>query len=482
MSSNPQVCGVPENILSLLSIPANREALRRASHDPTHAESFTRFSKAWKPIKQLLQPLDSSFEHLVTIHDGQVHDPLGAGSYVFQKSLISATIHQLGLPELPLSSGHEDNPLLPTTLIVHTGAQPNNSPHAGTLVVFFKTFLIAQHIRMHYDKILEEGRLSALEVQWIHNFTVKVQLNLVDTAPDNAKTPKPGADGIHYQRSLRSGDLFPSLLPDYKEVMALAAEAVGGKVPYEIKTQTNLLRMTSIPKIIEEIVKNREVIGKTLSPETGKLAMRAACSKDGCGLAEKHGLHNKYLTLPDGTVVISFVCSERNHGRHEISTANPEEVARLEFNTPLRNLVRTLAYGLDTNESRTVARGKGGGEVRVHMRVTGMDYAGTYSEQLLWRPLCLLPFKIDPPVILYAPLIVDWAGSKLSKSLYVKDSAYKYLEEQNMSYLLSYGKMKEAGKDPMVLFELVNGWVQEPKKMFRSYSIEYLHQCFSKQT
>jgi hypothetical protein len=83
---------------------------------------------------------------------------------------------------------------------------------------------------------------------------------------------------------------------------------------------------------------------------------------------------------------------------------------------------------MDTDESRTAAARSEESAVReeVHMRVTGSDYTGMYAEQLLWRQLLLLsnPMGLDmttmsPPVIAYAPLIQDWAGSKLSKSLYV---------------------------------------------------------------
>jgi hypothetical protein len=220
------------------------------------------------------------------------------------------------------------------------------------------------------------------------------------------------------------------------------------------------------------------------------LAMRCACPHEGCGLAEKHGRKNQYSVDASGVATISFYCPD--HGYHSVTTSNRADVARLEFNTPLRNLVRAFAFGFHTADSRKPARtvigvkGIEEGREWVHMRVTGSDYAGTYSEQLLWRQIFLLSSApnlggIPLPVISYAPLVLDWAGSKLSKSLYVEKGAYKYLQDMGMSYLLSFREMKESGRDHKILFEEVAKWLNSPKKLFRSYSINYLHMVFEGQ-
>ena len=56
------------------------------------------------------------------------------------------------------------------------------------------------------------------------------------------------------------------------------------------------------------------------------------------------------------------------------------------------------------------------------------------TEQLLWRYIALG----EAPLIVYVPLIIDWSGAKLSKSLYVQSGAYQYLKDQGMDYLVSY--------------------------------------------
>ena len=437
---------------------------------------FRLIAKAVVALQDIEGVIPTSFPHErhVAVHDREIHDPLGAGSYVFQKSFVPSIIRSAGLP---IPSDHTSIACTPQKLTVHIGAQPNNSPHAGTMVVFFMGFLVAKEIQLHYKNLSRDG-LSQDFCDWIDNFQVKVQLNLVDTAPDSRIE---SAEGV-YQRSLRFTQGVRRYEADYDEVLRLASQGVQKTIEYEITHQVDLTGMECFPAVVKQVVKNRAVLGPLLAPDRGVLAMRAACPKVGCGLADKHGVLNEYMVHPSGEVTISFLCPE--HGRYEISTSNHEQLARLEFNTPLRNLVRSIALALDTAQSRKgVMEGKEGACERVHIRVTGSDYAGFYSDQVFWQAWLMLGLtkELTPPVVLYAPLVVDWAGSKISKSLYVKSGAYKYLEEREMNYLLEYATMKKRAKDPMVLFRLVESWVKEPKKIFRSFSVEYLHMVFCEQ-
>lgn len=85
--------------------------------------------------------------------------------------------------------------------------------------------------------------------------------------------------------------------------------------------------------------------------------------------------------------------------------------------------------------------------------------------------------KNASPVILYAPLIVDWSGAKLSKSWY-EDGGYKYLKEKGMEYLLSLKVLRREGRSLNPLFRAVEDWVENPKKLFRPYSVEYIHRLY----
>jgi hypothetical protein len=132
----------------------------------------------------------------------------------------------------------------------------------------------------------------------------------------------------------------------------------------------------------------------------------------------------------------------------------------LEFNTPLRNILRAKVFARDPDAS--------------WFHVPGADYAGYYQEQLLWRHIA----PEEALLIFYTPLIVDWSGAKLSKSLYVRSGAYQYLKDMEMDYLVSYKAFKEQGKDLGVIFDEVRDWVEHPYSLFRSYSVAYVDSLF----
>ncbi|GFF78712.1 hypothetical protein IFM60648_05287 [Aspergillus lentulus] len=188
-----------------------------------------------------------------------------------------------------------------------------------------------------------------------------------------------------------------------------------------------------------------------MSPETGKLAIRAPCPHNDCGLADKHGINNQYHA--DGR--ITFVCPD--HGEHHIDLTSPHELERLEFNTPLRNLIRILLCSRDTDTSWIMC--------------TGSDYSGFYQEQLTWR---LLEHPENTPVIFYTPLILDWSGAKLSKSLYIRENGYKYLIDAGRRYLLDADTFLETEGAIEALFEEAQDWVDKPYKLFRNYTVDYI--------
>ncbi|KAF7797701.1 hypothetical protein EIP86_008901 [Pleurotus ostreatoroseus] len=459
----------------------------------------------------------------MTPHDGKVHHPLGAGSYLYRKGITLPELHLLGL--IPNSkTDSELHSKTDDTLIIHIGAQPNNSPHAGTLTVFSLAFILGRAMRRTYREYFASKNTP-------RDLRVVVQLDLVDTAPDNAASRV--VDGIAYQRSHRSTDAMARFLPDYKQVLKDLAAFVKHEVEYVTETQETLMRMPSTPAAFQLILSDRERVAMDLSPSNERLGLRCACPV--CGYADKHGIQNEYLVDNDGNPSgVTFHCHDPAHAPYTVSLADPEGVAKLEANTPLRNLMRTLVYMHDTvlsltpNDQGRIAR-------RVHMRVTGADYAGGYQENTLWHQLLLLllpsaqalPSQIvvtsqfnpptiadkafsagagsacasaihshqepraishtklsadlltalHPPVIAYAPVVTDWAGSKLSKSLYVADGAYSYMMKEK-GYLLSFARMKEEGRDHHILFREVERWVYDPKQLQRNWSIEYFHLVF----
>ena len=351
-------------------------------------------------------------------HDNISHHPLGGGAYIFGHKLIQ----HLNL--------HCTKP----GIIIHIGCQPNSSPHMGTIINFTVAFFIARKLQQEHDR------------------NVLVSLDLVDTAPSDQLT----INGLRYQRSLRFTREMDKYMPDFIEILDALSKRTG--VTYRVRTQTDFLGGPFIPTALHQIVRDRDILGPSFSPKTGQLAIRAACPHARCGLTDKDGARNVYSYSDDGESTIEFYCPE--HGPYMLSLSDPQQVQRLEFNTPLRNILRAKVFARDPDSS--------------WIRVTGGDYAGYCQEQLLWRYIT----PGEALLIFYAPLITDWSGAKISKSLYVQTGAYQYLKDQGMDYLVSYQVFKEQKKDLCVIFDEVEGWVEEPLKLFRPYSTAYIDQLF----
>ncbi|RSL57327.1 hypothetical protein CEP53_006525 [Fusarium sp. AF-6] len=301
--------------------------------------------------------------------------------------------------------------------------QPNCSPHVGTLCSLGLAFVVAR-------------RLADIGLD------VSVTCDLWDRAKGEQYT----IDGVVYQRSLRDKGTFQRYLPHYVEILSTLSERY--RVPHHLRMEEEFLSNREIPSVLRDLILNREFYGRYLAPGRAALAIRAGCPT--CGLVEKYGTKNIYAE--DGSSV-SFECP--THGRFSFSTQT--ECNQFQFNCQLFNLVLGLFYERVSYN---------------WIEICGSDYAGFWQEQLLWR------FLSKPITIVYTPLISDWSGSKISKSLYLQETAYHYLREAGQEYLLNYEVCRKEGKDLNTLWGEIELWVDEPFRLFRGYSIHYLHLLF----
>jgi hypothetical protein len=345
-------------------------------------------------------------------HDGVSHHPLGAGSYYFADDLIEY-LETLTQPDRP-------------AIKICVGAQPNSSPHIGNIINICTAFSLAKALRDKGNK-------------------VSISMDLVDTAP----TPEQGFihNGISYQRSLRFTKHSVEFEGEFKSLVERLHELSG--IEFKLRKQSDIMAGPGMKHILQDIVKHHNELGPIIEPRYKRLGLRSACPEPDCGLCDKHGLTNKY-----GENSIIFICPI--HGAYSVSLLEDNGIKALELNTPLRSLVRTLVFNEDPDTS--------------WIQVKGRDYAGFYTEQLMWRPL----MGRCRPVVFYSPLVLDWSGAKISKSLVVQH-AYQYLHQQGLIYLLSYSAYQEAGRDIKDIYQIVRSWVLDPKKLFRDYTIFQIH-------
>jgi len=285
------------------------------------------------------------------LHDGNMHNPTGGSSSVFKKEFVNYIFSHLPKNDVRIS----------------IGALPNSSPHFGTITTFSLAFSLAQRLK-------NLGK------------TVIVVVGIVDTA--TLVTDESVFENVNYQKSISYTKAINNYIGDFEELLGRLSFRFGG-VNYEIVNQSNFGSHRKAPEIIRKILSEKEKIGQLLFPETKLLGLRSACPK--CGLADRYGLKNLY----DGDT-INFYCPD--HGWYSVDI-NKGNLEKLEYETPLRNLVRGLLYTED-NQEKNVSYS--------WLRVTGSDYAGFYQEQLFYKGAAILGVDIiNSPMIVYTPLVID---------------------------------------------------------------------------
>lgn len=352
--------------------------------------------------------------------DDFVYNPLGGASYIFKDSLLKY-IH---------------SKIRKNKLLISIGAQPNSSPHFGTLSVFALAFALASELKVNYKEL-----------------DVSILFEVVDTAPSEQLT----INNINYQKSLKSTGIINDYMPQFREILEYLSQLTN--VSYKIRYQSEFNKQKEIPFYIKKLIDQQQNVAKYLDPKNENLRIRSACPQ--CGLTDKNSINNTYTNDE-----ISFICPI--HGKYRVNIDNESE--KLEYNTPTRNLIRAMAYG-DINSSHEY-------DYEI-IRITGADYAGFYQEELLYKVAAMLDYDVSKfPIILYCPLITDWSGAKLSKTLYVKHGAYSDLPK----YLINYEFLKkEKGMGGLQrIYKICEEWIKEPYKLFRNYSIYYFMHKFDK--
>lgn len=350
--------------------------------------------------------------------DCEVYHPLGGASYVFEKDLIK----------------YIDHKTKKNKIIISVGAQPNSSPHFGTLCVFSLAFSLAKKIK-EFDNTKD----------------VSILFEVVDTAP--SKTVE--INGVKYQYDLKDSETMTHSMEDFKDILKYLSSK--DNIEYSIRNQSEFNSQKEIKDIIKNIVSKQNILKPLLDPKKENLRIRATCPK--CGLADKEGIN----TIIGDEELISF-CPE--HGMYAVDYQT--ESNRLEYNTPLRNLVRGMVYGM-INQSDEY-------DYEI-IRVTGGDYAGFYQEELLYKTASICNYDVNNlPIILYCPQILDWSGAKLSKSMYVTKHAYQDLPKYLLNYEELYKEYEHKGLD--YIHEETDLWLEEPYRLFRNYTAYYFIKLF----
>ena len=174
--------------------------------------------------------------------DGIVYNPLGGASYMFEKEIIPYLLMNLSKNLIKIS----------------VGAQPNSSPHFGTLETIALSFGLAK-------KITEVDS----------NKKVIILYEVIETAPGEEVI----IDGIKYQKNLKTTGKVYTYMKEYIEILDHYKAITG--IEYEIRYQNEFNSQEEVGYIVKKIINNKDYICKRLDPKHNNLRIRMSCPKWG---------------------------------------------------------------------------------------------------------------------------------------------------------------------------------------------------------
>lgn len=316
-------------------------------------------------------------------------------------------------------------------------SQMNGNPHLGTMSTLGVAFSVAEYLSK--------------------NFNVESKLKFY--ALENPPHEKVEREGLVYAKTLdhiidkddkvlseKYLNTFLDLLDGYKKLSG---------VDYEVIRYKDFQSDPNVRKHAINIIKKEDDFGPILSPTDGHLKYRLNCGQ--CNFQEKTSkLTRVKEETQDGGLIIESHCLNHDYFQEEFHIDND---TFMDLNTPLRSLIRKADLIDKANLNNSL-----------NVMVDGGDWV--HIAGILNYGLSMLGYSQDEqPLRIFAPIIEDWSGAKFSKSLYVKEGAYSGLPKEFISYNDLIDKYGERGLN--VLWEEFKSWVQDPKKLFRNYTVDY---------
>lgn len=323
-------------------------------------------------------------------------------------------------------------------LEIMTATQPNGPPHLGTLCLFMCAFAVARHLA------------DGLEVP------AEVVVDVLDNGPALTRRE----DGVTWQLSLADTDdggvsRAERNLAPFVDIFERLSASCG--VPWRLRRYGEFQADPSLRRILLEVLRRHDALLPILSPSERRLRLRLRCPL--CNWVEKDSTATTWRLGSGDTALLSSRCLE--HGPYNVELRE-DGGGFVDCNTPLRSVVKA-AMLIERERSAPV----------LTVSVDGADWSGVWFSRVLVEGIGRLGYSAaEMPSQLFAPLIVDWSGAKFSKSLYVRDDAYRYLPEGLADYAAFVRVYGQAGFDR--LWDEIRGWVSDPARLFRSYSIDYI--------
>ncbi|WP_405145120.1 hypothetical protein OG589_00190 [Sphaerisporangium sp. NBC_01403] len=322
-------------------------------------------------------------------------------------------------------------------LRVTTAAQLNGVPHFGTVVTMLTVFAFTAH---------------AADVLGLPAVVVFDSL-------ENAPAEHVRIDGEVYTRSvgdlIDTGALDPAeRLSGFERLLTWASKRSG--IAYEFRAYQVYQGLRPVRECLHRIAYQLGDFAPIVAPRDGVVRIRPRCPS--CRLLEKSAASLR-ITALSGAVRLDSRCPV--HGPYS-ELVHIDGGGWYDANTPVRSIQKgfLLAAERDLYDACSVS-------------VDGADWGGAWHAHVLAPALATLGVPPrDWPISIFTPLIVDYTGGKLSKTLYVTHGAYADLPELflDLNVLLD-----TYGEDVLLtIWDEVTRWAAEPRRLHRSYTVDYL--------
>lgn len=316
-------------------------------------------------------------------------------------------------------------------VVINTSSQPNSEPHLGTLITLMVSFALAKKIK------LEKGIKSMVEFDELENSPIENY----------------DINGIKYCKALSNVYIKDKSMAEinmHSYINIFENLKILSGIDYSVRTYKKFQSSNTIRKGLKKIIKNIEFFKILFNNNNNSLHIRVPCPI--CNLMDKN---NTLTNIDLNSYILTIFCPI--HGKHSVNLMDTSSY--IDLNTQLRDLLKSVEFLERANE-------------RVTIMCDGSDWSGNWDRRVNIEGLLKLGYtKLNKRI--FSPLILDWSGAKFSKSMYIKNENYreKYLNIINYSYFINTYGMNGFKK----LWIEVNNWINDPKKFFRNYSIEYIY-------
>lgn len=322
-------------------------------------------------------------------------------------------------------------------VIINTSSQPNSNPHLGTLTTISCAFALAKKIEQRFK------------------VPVEVEFDELENSPyllkehGNEKYAKSLGDS--YIDDISVSDIY---MKKYIFIFEYLKKITN--VNYVIKPYSKFQADSVIIKSVIDIYKKYNFFSKLLDPSDNVLMLRTKCPL--CNYSNRDNDLFKF-DIEGDSICLKSKCYK--HGEYSLLVSENND-SYIDINTQLRDLTKGILFYKRLKNENILT-----------IMCDGKDWSGEWASRIHYSGMKALGYD-EITNRIFTPLIVDWSGGKYSKSLYLENDKYFGIEKLFADFDLYYDKFGDDGI--YKIYSEVESWLDDPKRFFRNYSIEYFTQ------